>query len=143
MLKKKTTLIILSWPESSFGFFCYRKTSGEITWAARGNHVGPTGKSRGPPGEINKSYISLISLIFDIFNIKQNDFYHFIFQNWFLAILVTLPFCTNFRIMLFESTKTLAGDFNRDCIKAVYWFRDKLHLYWVFQFTNTIYPSII
>ena len=32
-----------------------RGPPGEITWAPRGNHVGPTGKSRGPHGEITSA----------------------------------------------------------------------------------------
>ena len=28
------------------------RPQGEITWAPRGNHVGPLGQSRGTPGEI-------------------------------------------------------------------------------------------
>ena len=36
---------------------------GEITWAPRENHVGPTGKSRGPPREITWVLVCLLSCL--------------------------------------------------------------------------------
>lgn len=87
-------------------------------------------------------YYSFIISLKIRYDFKCNSSKYILFQKY-LVILVILSFHINFRSWLIYSYKKSCLDFDWNCVKSIWKFRQKWHLYWWdFQSMNMVYLAI-